>query len=57
MYTHPENHPATMITEDADHKFVTSTEKDIINNAAAVKLIASTAEVDNERDLYMVEIA
>ena len=57
VYTHPENHPATMITEDADHKFVTSTEKDIINNAAAVKLIASTAEVDNERDLYMVEIA
>ena len=57
VYTHPENHPATMITEDDSHKFVTSTEKDIINNAAAVKLIASTAEVDNERDLYMVEIA
>ena len=57
VYTHPTSHPATMITEDDTHKFVTSTEKDIINNAAAVKLIASTAEVDNERDLYMVEIA
>ena len=22
-YTHPQNHPATMITEDTDHKFVT----------------------------------
>ena len=46
-----------MITEDDTYKFVISTEKDIINNAAVVKLIASTAEVYNERDLYMVEIA
>jgi hypothetical protein len=26
-YTHPATHPATMITEDTDHNFVTTTEK------------------------------
>ena len=28
-YVHPENHAATMITEDAEHRFVTDTEKGI----------------------------
>lgn len=31
-YTHPENHPASMITEDETHKFVTDTEKAAWNN-------------------------
>ena len=56
VYTHPETHAATMIVEDDDHKFVTATEKAIINNAAAVTLVSSQDEVANETDLYMVEI-
>lgn len=31
-YTHPEKHPATIITEDATHKFVTDAEKIAWNN-------------------------
>lgn len=27
VYTHPDSHPASMITEDASHRFVTDTEK------------------------------
>lgn len=57
VYTHPESHPATMITEDDTHKFVTSDEKSIIGNAAAVVFVTSQDAVANERDLYMVEIA
>lgn len=57
VYTHPESHPATMITEDDTHKFVTADEKSIINNAAAVVFVTSQDAVANERDLYMVEIA
>ena len=30
-YTHPTNHPATMITEDTTHRFVTDTEKSTWN--------------------------
>lgn len=30
-YTHPVNHPATMITQDATHRFVTDTEKNTWN--------------------------
>lgn len=56
VYTHPETHAASMIVEEDDRKFVTSAEKDIINNAAAVVFVASADEVANERDLYMVEI-
>lgn len=31
-YIHPDNHPATMITEDINHKFVTDSEKTAWNN-------------------------
>ncbi len=31
-YVHPSNHPATIITEDITHRFVTDTEKSIWNN-------------------------
>lgn len=56
VYTHPETHAATMIVEDDDHQFVTKAEKEAFANSAAVKLVASQTEVDNEKDLYMVEI-
>ena len=45
-----------MIVETDDLKFVTAAEKDLINGAAAVRLVASQDEVVNETDLYMVEI-
>lgn len=35
VYTHPSTHPATMITEDATHRFVTDTEKTTWNNKAS----------------------
>lgn len=56
VYTHPETHAATMIVEDDDHKFVTADEKAIINNAAAVVLVADESAIANERDLYMIEL-
>lgn len=56
VYTHPENHPATMITEDDTHKFVTKDEKDIIASAAAVVFATSAADVTNENNLYMLEL-
>lgn len=34
-YTHPSSHPATMITEDATHRFVTDTEKTTWSNKAS----------------------
>lgn len=47
-YTHPVNHPATMITEDENHKFVTATEKTNIatalSTANAAKQAAATAD-------------
>ena len=33
-YTHPSSHPATMITQDATHRFVSDTEKTAWNNKA-----------------------
>lgn len=37
VYEHPANHPATMITEDASHRFVTDEEKDKWNNSFVSK--------------------
>ena len=56
VYTHPETHAATMITQDDEHQFVTAAEKATFANAAAVVLVSSQDEVANERDLFMVEI-
>ena len=44
VYTHPENHPATMITEDATHRFVTDEEKEKWNSVFVSKFYA-TGEV------------
>ena len=41
-YEHPANHAATMITEDATHRFVTDTEKSTWN-AKADKTVATTS--------------
>lgn len=56
VYTHPETHDASMIVEDDTHKFVTAAEKAQYAAAAAVVLVTSQDEIDNERDLYMVEL-
>lgn len=37
VYEHPANHPATMITEDASHRFVTDEEKEKWNNSFVSK--------------------
>ena len=44
VYTHPDNHPATMITEDETHRFVTDAEKNIWN--AKADKIAATIEAN-----------
>lgn len=41
-YTHPSSHPATMITEDASHRFVTDSEKSTWN-AKATTSVATTS--------------
>lgn len=42
-YTHPSTHPATMITEDETHRFVTDTEKATWNNKAEKTLASASA--------------
>ena len=42
-YTHPSSHPATMITEDSTHRFVTDTEKTTWNNKASTSVVTTTA--------------
>ena len=42
-YVHPATHPATMITEDSTHRFVTDTEKNTWNNKADRTLASATA--------------
>lgn len=41
-YTHPTNHPATMITPDATHRFVTDTEKSTWNGKASTAVATQT---------------
>ena len=50
-YIHPTSHPATMITEDATHRFVTDEEKSNWNNKAAKDL----SNIDNETFKAKVE--
>ena len=42
VYTHPANHPATMITEDANHRFVTDEEKATWNDAFVTKFYGAS---------------
>ena len=42
-YVHPANHPATMITQDATHRFVTDTEKTTWNAKASTAVVSTTA--------------
>lgn len=42
VYEHPANHPATMITEDATHRFVTDEEKEVWNNAFVSKFYGAS---------------
>ena len=48
VYEHPANHPATMITEDATHRFVTDEEKAKWNNSFVSKFYATTDELPTE---------
>ena len=52
-YTHPDSHPATMITQDATHRFVSDTEKAAWNAKGRV-LSGATAPADmTESDLFI----
>ena len=42
-YVHPSSHPATMITQDATHRFVTDTEKTTWNDKASTAVVSTTA--------------
>ena len=42
-YVHPASHPATMIQEDASHRFVSDTEKSAWNNKASTALASQSA--------------
>ena len=43
-YVHPSTHPATMITEDSTHRFVTDTEKNTWNDKADKTLASATQD-------------
>lgn len=52
-YTHPDSHPATMITQDATHRFVTDAEKAGWNAKGRV-LSGATAPADlGDNDLFI----
>ena len=42
-YVHPSTHPATMITQDATHRFVSDTEKNTWNAKASTAVVSTTA--------------
>lgn len=42
-YVHPSTHPATMITQDATHRFVSDTEKSTWNAKASTAVVSTTA--------------
>lgn len=42
-YVHPSSHPATMITQDATHRFVSDTEKSTWNAKASTAVVSTTA--------------
>ena len=42
-YVHPSSHPATMITQDATHRFVTDTEKNTWNGKASTAVVSTSA--------------
>ena len=52
-YTHPDSHPASMITPDATHRFVTDTEKAAWNAKGRVLSGASAPADMTESDLFI----
>ena len=48
VYTHPDSHPASMITEDTTHRFVSDTEKTAWNNKADIIFAADLPETAPE---------
>ena len=42
-YVHPSTHPATMITQDATHRFVSDTEKNTWDSKASTAVVSTTA--------------
>ena len=55
-YTHPENHPATVITEDETHRFVTDAEKEKWNALPADKEAIGLGNVTNDAQVKRSEM-
>lgn len=50
-YEHPANHPASMITEDTTHRFVTDVEKSTWNNKADAEDIPDVSNLATKQEL------
>lgn len=46
-YTHPSSHPASMITQDSTHRFVTDTEKSKWNNSKTITYIYENPDLSS----------
>ena len=55
-YVHPDSHPATMITEDATHRFVTDEEKAAWNSKPADKEAIGLGNVTNDAQVKRSEM-
>ena len=56
VYELPTSISASNIEETTDRKFVTQDQLDVINNAGAIRIITDQTAIDNEKDLYLIEI-
>ena len=50
-YTHPSSHPATIITQDSTHRFVTDTEKSSWNGKASTAVASTTSNGLMSKDM------
>lgn len=55
-YTHPSSHPASMITQDATHRFVTDAEKNTWNAKASTKSDVGLGNVTNDAQVKRSEM-
>ena len=55
-YVHPDNHPATMITQDATHRFVSDAEKNTWNSKASTKADVGLGNVTNDAQVKRSEM-
>ena len=54
-YIHPSTHPASMITQDTTHRFVTDTEKTTWNGKASTAVVSTTGKWTNAQKEMVVQ--